>query len=69
MEHTEWSVEHCREELRRLEEENQHLRESANAFADLAERLTQALGGGRRAGHNPKAWLRDEPRDRAEDRR
>jgi hypothetical protein len=37
------SLEECQAELDALVEENLHLRASANAFADLAERLKASL--------------------------
>jgi hypothetical protein len=33
------TLEECRQKIERLREENEHLRQSANLFGDLAERL------------------------------
>lgn len=43
-------LEACREAVERLEEENEHLREAAGAFGQLAERLNQILQDERRTG-------------------
>lgn len=49
-------LDECRDELRSLEEENEQLRASANAFADLAERLKASLERERRMnGRNPQS--------------
>jgi hypothetical protein len=46
----------CRDELRSVEEENDQLRASANAFADLAERLKASLERERRMkGQDPRS--------------
>ena len=37
------SLEDCLARIRQLEEENEHLREAAKTFGDLAERLKRAL--------------------------
>lgn len=50
----------CQEELQTLREENQHLREAANAFGALAERLNDQLGTERRS---PSGERRRELRD------
>ena len=47
--------EECEAEVEELREENQHLRDSAKAFGDLAERLKQSLELERRRAE------RDEP--------
>jgi predicted RNase H-like nuclease (RuvC/YqgF family) len=44
------TLEECQEEVKRLKEENQHLRASASAFGELAERLKVALDVERRSG-------------------
>ena len=36
-------LEECREEIRRLREENYHLRQASLAFGELAERLRNSL--------------------------
>jgi predicted RNase H-like nuclease (RuvC/YqgF family) len=36
-------LEECQREIRRLQEENQHLREASRAFSELAERLRALL--------------------------
>jgi len=38
----------CLERIRELEEENEHLREAASTFGELAERLKRALDSERR---------------------
>lgn len=49
-------LDECRDELQSLEEENEQLRASANAFADLAERLKASLDRERRMnGRNPQS--------------
>lgn len=50
----------CQEELQTLREENQHLREAANAFGALAERLNDQLETERRG---PSGERRRELRD------
>jgi hypothetical protein len=52
------SLESCREEVRRLEEENRRLRDSAKTFGDLAERLNTALERERRGGGDRRATAR-----------
>ena len=47
------TLEDCLARIRQLEEENAHLREAAQTFGDLAERLKRALDAElRRAGHS-----------------
>jgi hypothetical protein len=36
-------LEECHKEIRRLQEENQHLRDASRTFSDLAERLRTLL--------------------------
>lgn len=49
-------LDECQDELRSVEEENEHLRASANAFADLAERLKASLERERRLnGRDPQS--------------
>jgi hypothetical protein len=43
-------LQECEDKVKELEEENQHLRESAYAFGQLAERLNQTLQQERRTG-------------------
>ena len=40
----------CEEEVRELKEENQHLRQAADAFGALADRLNSSLREERRKG-------------------
>jgi hypothetical protein len=42
------NLEECREEIRRLREENYHLRQASLAFGELAERLRSCLERERR---------------------
>jgi hypothetical protein len=42
------ALDECRETVQKLEEENAHLRESADAFGHLAERLNETLRAERR---------------------
>lgn len=57
------------EKVRTLQEENQHLRHSARAFGDLAERLNVSLDAERRGAadrrHVPR-WTEDRRRSDAE---
>ena len=47
------------ERVRRLEEENRHLRESSSAFGQLAERLSASLQQElRKTRHNLRQWER-----------
>jgi hypothetical protein len=47
------TLEDCLVRIRQLEEENEHLREAARTFGDLAERLKRALDAElRRVGHS-----------------
>ena len=43
-------LQECEDKVKELEEENQHLRESSDAFGQLAERLNQTLQQERRTG-------------------
>jgi hypothetical protein len=54
----------CEDKVRELEEENQHLRESSDAFGQLAERLNKTLQQERRAGID----RRQSPRSNADRR-
>lgn len=54
-------LEDCREEVKRLEEENHHLRASSNAFGELAERLRDSLSVERRAGRDRRRQPRTDP--------
>jgi hypothetical protein len=47
MEH---ALQECEDKVKHLEEENQHLRDSSDAFGQLAERLNRTLQEERRAG-------------------
>ena len=46
----EHALQECEDKLKHLEEENGHLRESSDAFGQLAERLNQTLQQERRMG-------------------
>lgn len=55
----------CRDELHSLKEENQHLREAANSFGALAERLRDRLEVERRQNATDRRAV---PRDTPERR-
>jgi hypothetical protein len=52
-------LETCEEEVRRLEEENAQLRESAQTFGDLAERLRTTLETERRVSGDRRLVVRE----------
>ena len=52
------TLEACREEVRRLTDENRQLRESSQTFGDLAERLKSALDSERRTGRDRRFAVR-----------
>jgi hypothetical protein len=54
-------LEVCMETVRRLEEENEQLRQSAGAFGQLAERLNRTLHEDRRTGAERRVILRPAP--------
>jgi hypothetical protein len=58
------TLERCEEEVRRLEEENAHLRQSAQTFGDLAERLRTTLDTERRLNGDRRLLAREEAADR-----
>jgi hypothetical protein len=62
-------LDECREELASLVEENQHLRESANTFADLAERLRASLERERQLNSHPTSAQRRERKETSAERR
>lgn len=68
MEGTERSIEQCEEEIRRLQEENHFLRESATFFGELAERRPEPRPGDRRRQRDRRLWRRDGPDRRTIDR-
>jgi hypothetical protein len=51
-------LEDCIETVHRLEEENEHLRKSAGAFGQLAERLNRTLQEERRTGAERRVSIR-----------
>lgn len=51
-------LQECEDKVRRLEEENQHLREASDTFGQLAERLNVTLRNERRAGNDRRQWPR-----------
>jgi len=59
------SLEECWEEVKRLRDENRHLRESSTSFGELAERLNAALDIERRSGADRRLVPRNQP-DRRE---
>ena len=46
----EHALQECEEKIKELEEENHHLRDSSDAFGQLAKRLNKTLQQERRAG-------------------
>jgi hypothetical protein len=58
-------LELCQENVARLERENEHLRVSAGAFGQLAERLNEALRDERRALGDRRSAQRATPSRRA----
>ena len=59
------ALQECEEKLKKLEEENQHLRESSSTFGQLAERLNTTLEKERRAAVGDRRQL---PRPSGEQR-
>lgn len=57
----------CQERLETLEEENGHLRRSAEDFGRLAERLNRKLRDNRRQGGDRRHEPRDSPERRSND--
>jgi hypothetical protein len=55
----------CEEEVDRLKVENEHLRDSANTFGHLAERLNGELRAERRAGVDRRQTARESAERRA----
>jgi hypothetical protein len=53
------NLEECRDEIRRLREENYHLRQASLAFGELAERLRNSLERERRTPQESR-WARPE---------
>ena len=51
------TLQECEEKLKKLEEENQHLRESSSTFGQLAERLNTTLEKERRAAVGDRRQL------------
>jgi hypothetical protein len=54
------TLEECREEIKRLREENYHLRQASNTFGELAERLRTLLEAERCAREQSLALTRHE---------
>jgi len=48
------ALQECEEKVKELEEENQHLRESSDAFGQLAERLNVTLKEERRTAESDR---------------
>jgi len=62
------ALQECEDKLKQLEEENQHLREAAHTFGQLAERLNVSLREERRGGNDrrlrPRSYSeRRQPRE------
>lgn len=55
---TDEELEACKENVQRLEEENDQLRQAAGAFGQLAERLSHSLREERRIGDERRAMNR-----------
>lgn len=51
----------CKEEVRELKEENQHLRQAADTFGALADRLNSSLREERRRASDRRSAVRSEP--------
>jgi predicted RNase H-like nuclease (RuvC/YqgF family) len=62
------ALQECEEKLKQLEEENQHLRESSDAFGQLAERLNVTLQEERRNAESDRRQKARQSGDRRNQR-